>query len=80
MKTALKTITSHSGHARFLAEVDFVGLTKRIEGVPSPYSFGHEDAVYSWRMGLVFIRETSHKRFQVFEVPAGAEVYKESKY
>lgn len=73
---ALKTINSHAGHARFLAtlEPDEDGCAKvireipRRNDIPSPYAYSPEWPVYSLDGREVIIRETSHKKFQVFAV------------
>lgn len=71
MLKRIKRITSHSGHARFLAECEEepAGEIPRQYDIPSPYSYAYIWPVYQ-RMGkLVLIRETAHKQFDVFEVP-----------
>lgn len=74
---AIKTIRSHSGYFRFLGEVRDanVGFTKRIAGVPSPYRYSPEDTVYLWKNKQVFVRETSHRCYQVFEI-----IYTETRF
>lgn len=67
----IKRITSHSGHARFLAECEEhpAGEIHCQPDIPSPYAYSSTWTVYE-RMGrLVLIRETAHKQYDVFEVP-----------
>lgn len=80
----LKTITSYAGHARFLAGCDgydrldddpdamTAGYLARVqrEDVPSPYAYSPTTPLLRWNGRKVFISEVSHRRFEVFEVPA----------
>jgi hypothetical protein len=70
----IKTITSHAGHARFLAETDkgIVGEVARSVVPAEPYRFSLTKQVLSWRGRSVVVLETSHRRFEVFEVPSAA--------
>ncbi len=72
MLTKIKTITSHAGHARFLAECDgeFAGYIPRQTDIPSPYAYSPTHAVWMWDTKPVIIVETKHRRFTVFAVPA----------
>lgn len=76
--TRIKRITSHSGHARFLAETadEPVGYIPR-QDIPSPYHSSPTHLVHDWNERRVVVVETSHRRFDVFEVPAGMTVYKD---
>lgn len=73
--TPIKTIRSHTGVARFLAELDgeaeIAAYIPRIEEIPSPYAYAPTWPVYLQGGRHVFFRETSHKVYDVFEVPAG---------
>jgi hypothetical protein len=70
----IKVITSHAGHARFLAEcdgadgADIIGYIPRRTDIPSPYAYSATWAVYRWNGRNVIVRETSHKRYEVFAV------------
>lgn len=67
MKRLLR-ITSHAGHARYLATVTDAGWIVRTD-IPSPYASGPSHGVYLDRKrGLVIIVETKHKTFDVFSV------------
>ncbi len=75
--TKVKTITSHAGHFRFLAEceggpdgADFIviGAIPRQPDVPSPFAYAPHWAVYRWNGQPVVIREVSHKRYVVYRV------------
>ena len=72
----IKRITSHSGHARFLATLtDTQVVTKRFAAIPSPYCYSPVHILYRDSEGrLVFIVETAHKRYDVFTLPDGAEL------
>jgi len=74
---ALKTINSHAGYYRHLADVDPtpVGYTARHTDVPSPYASSPTDVVHKWNGKNVFHRETSHKHYQVFEVPKTSKIH-----
>lgn len=70
----IKVITSHAGHARFLAECDdpngdgyiYTGEVPRM--VATPYASGPTHATARWNGREVFVAETSHRRYEVFEV------------
>jgi hypothetical protein len=74
MLKRLKTITSHTGHARWLAETsdDPTGYLARVqvEEIPSPYCYSASVAIHEWNGRQVVCFETRHKRYEVFEVPA----------
>lgn len=67
----IKRIPSHSGHARFLAEcADLpLGVIPRQADIPSPYAYSPDWLVYDWQGQPVTIRETAHRRYDVFAVP-----------
>ena len=69
----LKTITSHSGLARWLAEVsdEPVSYAPRCvtAAIPSPYRYSPVAPVYLWRDRPVVWFEVAHKRYQIFEAP-----------
>lgn len=73
MLKRIKRITSHAGHARFLAECDDepAGAIPRQADIPSPYAHSPDWLVLRWGDRLVTVRETAHRRFDVFEVPQG---------
>ncbi len=70
----VKTITSHAGLARWLAEVSeepVAWLARvQVEEIPSPYRYSPVVAVYEWNGRKVAWFETRHRRYEVFEVPA----------
>jgi hypothetical protein len=74
MLKRIKRITSHTGYCRFLAECEVngfeVGVIPRQPDIPSPYAYSPEWAVYQWSGKKVVIRETAHRQYDVFEVPA----------
>lgn len=80
--TPVKTIGSYSGLARFYSEVQDratgdvtpVGQIARVPEIPSPYSYSSTWDVYAWGGRRVFVRETAHRRYDVFEVPAGTKL------
>ena len=74
----LKTINSHVGKYRFLHECEDTGLwVARQPDIPSPYAYGPTWPVYNWKGKNVIIRETRHKQYEVFEVPASEPLLKE---
>lgn len=77
MAKRLLRITSHSGHARYLATLDEddAGWIVRQGDIPSPYAYSPTHGIYrDPKRGLVFIVETMHKRYDVFAVD-GIRVY-----
>src|SRR3990167_2870792 len=70
----VKKITSYAGHSRFLAECadEPVGYLARVqvEDIPSPYAYSPSKQILQWGDKKVVIFETSHRTYEVFEVPA----------
>ena len=74
----LKTVNSHVGYGRHLDELgEPIGYTARHTNVPSPYASSPTDRVHNWKGKNVFTRETSHKRYQTFEVPKDTKIHKD---
>lgn len=75
--TVLKTINSHRGYGQFIMELpeEPEGWIPRVKAIPSPYAYSPTDAVYIWKGKKVITRETSHKKYQVFEVPGDVHIY-----
>ena len=72
MLKKVKTITSHSGLARWLAETDETSLylaRAQVKEIPSPYAYSPVKSIELWKGKLVVWFETRHKRYEVFEVP-----------
>lgn len=87
--TPIKTIRSHIGVSRFLAQAAVVGEIRRVPEIPSPYSYSPTWTVYAVelpRKGYtvnrrwVFVRETSHKLYHVFLVPEGTKLETEAPF
>lgn len=82
----LKTIKSHTGHAQFLygcehndiGDMVIAGYLARVqrEEIPSPYAYSPSTQLYRWNGKKVFVSEVSHRRFEVFEVPANMLTFK----
>ncbi len=72
MLKRIKRITSHVGVCRFHADCSLepVGVIQRQADIPSPYAYSPEWAVWAWQGKTVILRETAHKQYDVFEVPA----------
>lgn len=72
MLTKIKTITSHVGLARFLAEIDggYCGYLPRsvVAHIPSPYAYSPTKVLYRWNNRIVTWFETRHKHYEVFAV------------
>ena len=68
----IKRITSHAGHARYLATVNDTDLViPRVKDIPSPYAYSPTHTLYQDERGrFVFIVETSHRQYDVFEHPS----------
>lgn len=75
----LKSISSHSGYGRTIAEFDEepVGYIPRVKSIPSPYMYSPTDIVWKWKGKNVIARETKHRYYQIFEVPADVKLYKD---
>lgn len=69
----IKTITSHAGYARFLELCLSAGrgfVARRHVPANDRYSYGPTKAVLEMKDGrLVIIVETSHKHYEVWQVP-----------
>lgn len=68
----IKTITSHTGLARFLNTLtsdDPIGYIPRQADIPSPYAYSAVWSVWDLDGKPVIWRETRHKRYEIFEVP-----------
>lgn len=65
----IKRITSYAGHSRYLATIsEPVGAIPRDRTIPSPYAYASTHLVFRDERGrLVFIVETKHKTYDVFE-------------
>lgn len=76
--TIIKTIPSYTGLSRFYAECDeqASGWIVTPKHIPSPYRSGPDVAVNKYKGKNVIVREVSHKRYEVIEVPAGERIYK----
>jgi hypothetical protein len=74
--TKLRTITSHVGHGRFLAECAcdddgmnvYLGSIPRPESIPSPYAYSPRWSVLNYHNLPVVVAEVSHKRYVVYVV------------
>lgn len=73
----IKVITGHTGLARFMVELgeEPIGEVKRQYGIPSPYAQSSVDTVWDWKGTPIFIRETSHNRYEVFKVPKDITIH-----
>lgn len=69
----LKTITSYAGCARFWAECKSQTrwMARNHCPVRTPFSSGPSVAIVEWQGKPVWLAETSHKRYEVWEVDAG---------
>ena len=77
MLTKLKTIRSHVGLARFLAECEGdpetpVGWLARVQvaDIPSPYRYSSTTPIELWNNKLIVWFEVAHKKYEIYEVPA----------
>lgn len=69
----IKRITSHVGLSRYMDTLRNTENTiPRQANIPSPYAYSPTHQVYRTAEGfLIFIVETAHKDYDVFQVPAG---------
>ena len=75
----IKTITSYAGHARFNAECTLTGqyLAKsQVSYIRSPYRYSPSVQILRWHGVDVVWFETSHRRYEVFAVPADMRRFK----
>jgi len=73
----IKRITSHVGLSRYYATVaDTNHHIDRVTSIPSPYASGPDHIVYrDSQERLVFVVETAHKTYDVFQVPSGTKLF-----
>ena len=68
----IKTITSHVGYARFLAECEDLPSDKAYIPTPrdikSPFAFSASTLIHLHNGLHVFVKETSHKHYEVYEL------------
>ena len=74
MNTRIKRITSHAGHARFLATVKITSKRiPRIAEISSPYAYSPDHTLYLDDKGrYLLIVETAHRQYDVFLSPYAA--------
>jgi hypothetical protein len=76
----LKTITSYVGLGRWLSETEEDGAgwlaCCDIPWLASPYHYSPTKMILKWNGKNVIYSEVSHKRYEVYEVPAEAYRYK----
>ena len=71
MMRRIAVISGYAANARWWAEAgETVGYIPRQADIPSPYCYEPTDIVLMWRGRRVIHRETRHRRYEVFEVPA----------
>lgn len=78
MLRKLRTIRSHAGHARFLAEcasdaageLQVAGTVRSADVPRDAYHFSPDRTVLVWNGRAVVVIESSHRCFQVWEVPS----------
>jgi len=75
----IKTIRSYAGHAQWIAEASeepIAWLARfQTDPIPSPYAYSPVVAVWEWNGKVVICRETAHRKYQVFEVPADMPLF-----
>jgi len=68
----IKTITSHTGYSRFLAECEDLPADKAFIPTPrdikSPFAHSPSTIISLHEGKHVFVKETSHKRYEVYEL------------
>ena len=77
----IKRINSHAGYGRFCEDSgEFIGeiprssVTFNGDKIPSPFSCGLTWAISEFDGMRVFVVETDHRRYDVFEIPEGFPV------
>ena len=70
----IKTITSYTGLARWLAETSTEPIAwlarGQVDEIPSPYYASPTVSIHDWNGRAVIYFETRHRHYEVFEVPA----------
>lgn len=64
----LKTITSYSGLARFLAECEDAGEITKPATIKTPYVYSQTINTYLWAGKRIIIPEVRHRRYEVWQV------------
>ena len=73
----VKVISGYASHARFNAECKWTGgYIPRQDAIPSPYCYSPTHQCFTWRGMTCILVETSHRRYEVFEVPADRYVHR----
>lgn len=71
----VKTITSHAGHARFLAECseEPLGYIPTPWEIPSPYAYSASTVVWLHypTARRIFIKESTHRHYTVYQLTDG---------
>jgi hypothetical protein len=77
--TRIRRIRSHTGLARFIAQLsdDPVAYIARsqVSAIPSPYRYSPTVQVWDWNGRKVAWFETSHRCYDVYEVPSTASLF-----
>jgi hypothetical protein len=76
MLKKIKTLSSYAAHARFLnectsdasGELKVVGEVAQSVVPKTPYAFSLTKTVYEWQGKPIVVLETSHRRYEVFQV------------
>ena len=70
--TKIKTINSHVGLSRWLAELSEEPIAYlarvQVEDIPSPYAYSPTKDIWEWNGKAVVWFETRHKHYEVYEV------------
>lgn len=70
----LRTITSYTALARWFSETSDCPIAYlarvQVEEIRSPFAYSPSVSIYLWQGRQVIHFETSHRRFEVFEVPS----------
>lgn len=64
----IKTIRSHTGVARFLAECDKSYIREIPRVVKEPYCHSQTQCAYLYKNKEVIVAETKHRYYEVFEI------------
>jgi hypothetical protein len=71
----IKMINSHAGYSRLLAECDDLPAESAFipspRDIKSPYEFSASTIIMDWSGKQIFVKETSHKHYEVWELDSG---------
>jgi hypothetical protein len=81
METAIKRVkrvVGYAAHARINYELRDAGYIRRMP-IREPYAYSPTHRVYEYKGKHVIVCETSHRTYDLFQVPTGITIFKYEK-